>query len=67
MKNFDSKRLSREEQRKVLGGLKNVNDDCPAGTHEFICVTGGGGLDGLIYIRYCVPDYETNPQCTGPA
>lgn len=67
LKNYQKNALSREEAKRVLGGLRDVNADCPGGTHEFICVTGGTGLDNLIYIRYCVPDTEQNPPCQPPS
>ncbi|MFD0794340.1 hypothetical protein ACFQZX_11990 [Mucilaginibacter litoreus] len=69
-KDYQKKRLTREEARNVLGGVRNPDDDCPAGTHEYICVTtapgGQSGLDDLIYLRYCVQDGQPNPPCSGP-
>ncbi|GGH04176.1 hypothetical protein [Mucilaginibacter phyllosphaerae] len=72
LKNYQKNALSREEAKKVLGGLRDVNADCPGGTHEFICVTSAPGESGvgsgqLIRTRYCVPDTEPNPPCSGPS
>lgn len=68
MKQSNGKQLlTRAEAKSIMGGLKDVNDECPPGTHEFICVTGGPGLENLVYIRYCVIDWMENPPCDPPA
>lgn len=72
MLNKKYKPLSREEAKIVLGGYRNPDDDCPVGTHEYICVQsvpGHSGIGGgdLLYLRYCVQDGQANPPCEGPA
>jgi hypothetical protein len=70
MKNFQGKKLSRDEAKNVLGGLRNPADDCPGGTHEYTCVMSAPGESGIgggqvLYLKYCVPDGQQNPPCSG--
>jgi len=72
LKNYQKNALTREEAKRVLGGVRNPADDCPSGTHEYTCVTSAPGESGigggqLIYLHYCVQDGQPNPPCSGPA
>ena len=65
--------LTRAEAKNIMGGLKDVNDECPIGTHEFLCTTsspstepGDGGLSHVIHLRYCIPNNEPDPYCGAP-
>lgn len=71
MLNKKFKPLSREEAKKVLGGVRDPNDPlCPMGTHEYICAQSNNlqsGIGGgqITYLRYCVQDGQPNPPCGG--
>jgi hypothetical protein len=63
MKNFQDKKLSRDEAKNVLGGVRNPADDCPPGTYEYTCVITGGDLSHLTYVKYCIPNGQPTPGC----
>ena len=63
LKDYKRNLLTREEARKVLGGLRDVNaptDECPDGTHKFTCYYGTN------HTTYCVNNAIPDPDCNNP-